>query len=209
MKLYDLERSGNCYKVRLLLAFLGQSYERVPVALDQGEQRRAEFLRLNPRGQIPVLVTDDKAAIWDSTAILVYLARRYGGEQWLPGDPLVMAQVMQWLALEQNEGRYGTARARVLSLGIKSSLGQSGTLEESRRLAEVAFAILEERLSAHSWLAADHPTIADIACYPYTALYPESGVSLDSYPAIRAWFRRLEAWPGYIALPRRPAPAAR
>ncbi len=205
MKLYDLERSGNCYKIRLLLSFLGQAYERVPVALDEGAQRTPEFLRLNPRGQIPVLVTDEGDAIWDSTAILVYLARRYGGEQWLPGDPLGMARVMQWLALEQNEGRYGTARARVIGLNMKNSLSQTGSLEESRRLAEVAFATLEERLATHSWLAADHPTIADIACYPYTALFPESGFNLDAYPAILAWFRRLEQRPAYLALPRRPA----
>ncbi|MHB1609504.1 MAG: glutathione S-transferase family protein [Acidiferrobacter thiooxydans] len=207
MKLYDLERSGNCYKIRLLLAFLGQAYERVPVALDEGAQRAAEFVRLNPRGQIPVLVTDEGTAIWDSTAILVYLARRYGQEQWLPGDPLSMARVMQWLALEQNEGRYGTARARVIALGLKGALGQTGTLEESRRLAEIAFATLEGRLTDHAWLAADHPTIADIACYPYTALYPESGRALDGYPAIHAWFARLEAWPGYIPVPRRPVGA--
>ena len=207
MKLYDLERSGNCYKIRLLLAFLGQAYERVPVVLDQGAHRTAEFLRLNPRGQVPVLVTDDATAIWDSTAILVYLARRFGKEQWLPGDPLGMARVMQWLALEQNEGRYGTARTRVIALGIKSTLGQTGSLDESRRLAEIAFATLEERLTNHSWLAADHPTIADIACYPYTTLYPESGFSLDAYPAIRAWFARLEARPGYIPVPRRPVGA--
>ncbi|MHB1512336.1 MAG: glutathione S-transferase family protein [Acidiferrobacter sp.] len=206
MKLYDLERSGNCYKIRLLLAFLGRDYERVPVALDEGAQRNPEFLRLNPRGQIPVLITDEGEAIWDSTAILVYLARRYGGERWLPGDPLGMARVMQWLALEQNEGRYGTARARVIGLNIKSGLGQTGTLEESRRMAEAAFAALEGRLTDHAWLAADHPTIADIACYPYTALFPESGFPLDGYPAIHAWFRRLEEWPGYIAVPRRPAP---
>ena len=207
MKLYDLERSGNCYKIRLLLAFLGQAYERVPVVLDQGAHRTAEFLRLNPRGQVPVLVTDDATAIGDSTAILVYLARSFSKEQWLPGDPLGMARVMQWLALEQNEGRYGTARTRVIALGIKSTLGQTGSLDESRRLAEIAFATLEERLANHSWLAADHPTIADIACYPYTTLYPESGFSLDAYPAIRAWFARLEARPGYIPVPRRPVGA--
>ncbi len=208
MKLYDLERSGNCYKIRLLLSFLGQDYERVPVALDEGAQRRPEFLRLNPRGQIPVLLTDEGEAVWDSTAILVYLARRYGGERWLPGDPLGMARVMQWLALEQNEGRYGTARARVIGLNIKSGLGQTGTLEESRCLAERALVVLEGRLTDHAWLAAEHPTIADIACYPYTALFPESGLPFDGYPAIHAWFRRLEAWPGYIAVPRRSAPRA-
>ncbi|MHB8252641.1 MAG: glutathione S-transferase family protein [Acidiferrobacter sp.] len=206
MKLYDLDRSGNCYKIRLLLAFLGVSYERIPVALDQGAQRSPEFLRLNPRGQIPVLAVDDNVAIWDSTAILVYLARQFGGERWLPTDPLMMAQVMQWLALEQNEGRYGTARARVIALKISSRLGQTGSFEESRQLAEVAFQTLEGRLHDHAWLVGDHATIADIACYPYTALFPESGLGLEAYPAIRAWFGRIEALPGYVALPRRPVP---
>ena len=205
MQLYDLERSGNCYKIRLLLAFLGVAYERIPVALDEGAQRSAEFLRLNPRGQIPVFVTDDHVAIWDSTAILVYLARRFGDESWLPTDPMGMAHIMQWLALEQNEGRYGTARARVIALKMKGAFGQTGTLEESRQWAETAFKALEGRLRDHAWLASDHMTIADIACYPYTALYPESGVGLEAYPAIRAWFARIECVPGYVALPRRPA----
>ena len=205
MKLYDLERSGNCYKIRLLLALLRVPYERVTVSLDEGAQRSPEFLRLNPRGQIPVLVTDEGSAIWDSTAILVYVARRFGGEYWLPSEPVAMAQVMQWLALEQNEGRYGVARVRVIALKANSSLGQTGSLEESQKLAEVALKTLETRLQEAPWLVNGHVTIADIACYPYTALFPESGLGLEAYPGIRAWFQRLEALPGYIALPRRPA----
>ncbi len=204
MKLYDLERSGNCYKIRLLLALLRVPYERVTVSLDEGAQRSPEFLRLNPRGQIPVLVTDEGFAIWDSTAILVYLARRFGGERWLPTEPLAMARVTQWLAFEQNEGRYGIGRTRAIALKMKSSLAQMGHLEESQRLAETALKILETRLQEASWLAADHATIADIACYPYTAFFLESGLTPQAYPAIRAWFQRLEALPNYIPLPPRP-----
>lgn len=207
MRLYDLERSGNCYKVRLLLAFLGVPYERVHVSLDEGAQRTPEFLKLNPRGQIPVLVVDEGLAIWDSTAILVYLSRRFGADRWLPADPARMAQVMQWLALEQNEGRYGTARARAIVLKAQGSLGKTGSFEESRQLAEVAFETLEARLSEHAWLVGDRATIADIACYPYTALFPESGLSLNAYPALRAWLARMEGLPGYIALPRRSSSA--
>ncbi|HUW99119.1 MAG TPA: glutathione S-transferase family protein [Acidiferrobacter sp.] len=205
MKLYDIERSGNCYKIRLLLAFLGLPYERIPVALDEGAQRDPQFLRLSPRGQIPVLAVNENVAIWDSTAILVYLARRFGGENWLPTEPVAMAEVMQWLAMEQAEGRYGTARARVIALKVKSSLGETGSLAESQKLAKVAFETLEGRLKGHAWLVSEHVTIADIACYPYTALYPESGSGLEAYPAISAWFARIEALPGYIPLPKRPA----
>lgn len=206
MRLYDLERSGNCYKVRLLLALLGVPYERVMVALDHGAQREAAFLRLNPRGQIPVLEVEE-GVIWDSTAILVYLARRFGGDQWLPDAPLAMARVMQWLALEQNEGRYGTSRARAIALKMTSEFARTGHREEAERLAGVALATLEGQLQRQAWLAAAHPTIADIACYPYTALLPEGGMTLEHYPAVRAWFQRLESLPGYIPLPRRPAAA--
>ncbi len=204
MKLYDLERSGNCYKVRLLLALLRVPCDRIPVSLDEGAQRSPEFLHLNPRGQIPVLVTDEGTAIWDSTAILVYLARRFGGERWLPTEPVAMAHVTQWLAFEQNEGRYGIARTRAIALKLKSALAHMGHFEEAQRLAEAALKVLEARLHEASWLAADHVTIADIACYPYTAFFLGSGLALQAYPAIRAWFQRLEAQPGYIALPPQP-----
>lgn len=203
MKLYDLERSGNCYKARLLLALLEVPYERIPMALETGVQRSESYLRLNPRGQIPVLEVDG-VGIWDSTAILVYIARRFGGDLWFPSEPLAMARVTQWLALEQNEGRYGVARARAIGLKMTSEFARTGNLEEAQRFARVALSTLEGRLTDHLWLAGDHPTIADIACYPYTALSPDGGIELDPYPAIRGWFKRIEALPRYIPLPKRP-----
>ncbi len=212
MKLYDLERSGNCYKIRLLLSCLGVAYERVAVNIDKGEQKTEAFLRISPRGQVPVL-DDNGKIVWDSTAILVYLARRFGGETWLPGEPLAMAHVMQWLAFEQNEGRYGTSRARAMLLKMQSEFARTGQWDEIARYTRVALQTLEGRLKNHAWLAGDRATIADIACYPYTALLDQDtaalaeGFSVADYPAIRAWFGRIEALPGYIALPRRPAPA--
>ncbi|MES9931011.1 MAG: glutathione S-transferase N-terminal domain-containing protein, partial [Candidatus Thiodiazotropha sp. 6PDIVS] len=97
LKLYDLDRSGNCYKVRLLLAMLDLDYERVPIDILSGETMTPSFKDLNPRGQVPVLI-DDGIVIWDSMAILVYLARQYGDQSWLPEDALGEARVMQWLA---------------------------------------------------------------------------------------------------------------
>src|SRR5512143_2542859 len=117
LRLYDLDLSGNCYKVRLLLSMLGLDYQKIPIDTRTGESQTAEFKRLNPRGQIPVLA-DGEVVIWDSMAILVYLARRYGNEQWLPSDALGEARVMQWLAVSENELLYGLARARAaLKLG--------------------------------------------------------------------------------------------
>ncbi len=195
MKLYDRDISGNAYKARLLLALLNLPYERVNVDLPGGENRKPEFLRLNPRGQIPVL-EDDGRVFWDSTAILVYLARRYGGEQWLPTDPAAMAEVMQWLALAQNEILYGLARARAINL-----FKRPWNLEEAQAAGRRALDVLQERLAGHQWLALERPTIADVACFPYAALAPEGGVSLQDYPAVRSWISRVQQLPGYEGMP--------
>ena len=194
LTLYDLDRSGNCYKIRLLLAMLGLPYARINVDTTAGESQTAEFKRLNPRGQIPVLVDDD-TVVWDSMAILVYLARRYGSEQWLPVDALGEARVMQWLAVSENELLYGLARARVTVL-----FNRPFNLDQCHADARPGLEALEERLGAEPWLAADHVTIADLACYPYVALAGEGRFSLEPYPAVRAWLQRVEALPGWVPM---------
>jgi glutathione S-transferase len=194
MKLYDLARSGNCHKIRMLLAQLNVAHELVTVDLPNGESKAAAFLKLNPRGQIPVL-EDGGEIIWDSQAILVYLARRYPSEAWLPTAPLAMARVMQWLAVSENEILYGLARARAALL-----FKAPWNVAESQALAIQALDLLEAQLTQQDWLAASHPTIADIACYPYVALAPQAGLSLDAYPAVVAWIRRIQAWPNYVGM---------
>jgi glutathione S-transferase len=195
MKLYDFGISGNAYRVRLFLSLLGLQVERIEVDLLSGAQRDAAFLALNPRGQVPVL-EDDGVVIWDSMAILVYLARRYGGERWLPLDAVAMAHVMQWLAVMENETLYGLARARVIV-----RLGRPGNLEEAQALGRKGLAVMEQRLARADWLAADHPTIADVGCMPYVAMAPEGGIGLEPYPAVIAWLARLAELPGYLPPP--------
>lgn len=204
MKLYDAERSSSCHKIRLMLSLLEIEYERVLINLVKGEQKRAEFLKLNPRGRVPVL-EDEGNVIWDSAAILVYVGRKFGGETWLPTAPHAMAGVMQWLAMAQNEIRYGLARARAIQAYAAGDVRQPPTLfarqsnlEETRAVGKEALRVLEHHLSDHGWLAADHPTIADIACYSDVALAPEGGISLDEYPAICAWLTRIQRLPGYV-----------
>ena len=200
LKLYDLERSGNCYKIRLFLSVLGVEYEKVSVAVDDLQSQ--EFIDLNPNGLVPVLIDGDDVII-DSAAILAYLALTRRGETWFPQDPLRLARVLRWLTFEQAEGRYGLARARATALGLSSPLALSGSLKESQTLAMAALGKLEQHLAGSAWLADDtRPTIADIACYPYTALVTEAGISLEPYAAIGLWMKRIEALPGYVPLPR-------
>jgi len=197
MKLHDLEISGNCYKVRLFLSLLGIRYEKVPVNTRLGESKRPGFLALNPRGQLPVL-EDDGVVVWDSASILVYLARKHGGESWFPSEARAAAEVSRWLGISQqgeiNMG--GLSRARAVTL-----FGVKGELAELRERGRHFLKFLDGYLSDRKWLALDRPTIGDIACYPYVALAPDGGVLLEGYPALDAWFARIRALPGYVPLP--------
>ncbi len=197
MKLYDFARSGNCYKIRLFLSLIDRPHETVTVDLSKGEHREPWFLDLNPEGCVPALV-DDGLALQDSAAILVYLARKWADRRWFPEEALAAARVTRWLAFEQGMMRYGLARGRSIALNNPTRLIETGNLEECRQIGAGALDLLESQLSQTAWLAGDaHPTIADIACYPYSLLAPDAGLSLEPYPAIREWFRKIEALPGY------------
>lgn len=193
MKLYITPTSGNAWKVRLLLSMLKKDYETISLDTKKGEHKAPEFLKLNPRGQVPVLEDGDQV-FWDSTACLVYLARKYGGEQWLPTDAAGMAQVQQWLALSNNELHYGLQWARGVKIGIRSI----GSYEEYATYGRNGLAVLEGRLKKNDWLACGRPTIADLACYCYTAVSPEGGLPHDTCPGVAAWVKRVEALPGWI-----------
>ena len=194
MKLHLTDSSGNAYKVRVLASILKVPYEKVYVDWDAKEHKQPPFLKLNPRGQVPVMEVDGKV-LWDSTAHLIYIARKHGGEQWFPSDPLAMAEVAQWLALAQNEIFFGLQWARGVVKGFKA-----GNIEEYRGYGRKGLEVLTWRLKDHSWLAMERPTIADIACYPYVKRSPEAGVPLEPYPAVKAWLARCEALPGWVKL---------
>jgi glutathione S-transferase len=193
MKLHLVAISGNSYKVRILLSLLKVPHERVFVDTRNRAHKQLPFLKLNPRGEVPVL-EDDGVVLWDSAAILVYLARKHGGEQWLPSDPAAMGEVMQWVALAGNEIQFGLQYAR---RGVLQDRWTAGTLEQGQAMGRVALNALELRLKYHSWLALKRPTIADIACFPYVETAPEASVPLEPYPAIQAWLARCKALPGW------------
>jgi glutathione S-transferase len=195
MKLYDLELSGNCYKVRLFLALIDTVYDRRPVDFLDGEHKTDPFLTRNAFGEIPVLVDGD-VILRDSQAILVYLARKYDRTDWYPGGAADEAAVLQWLMVAESEIARGPNDARLhdkfgYDLDVAAARGRSGRV----------LAIFEAHLGDRDWLALDRPTIADIACFPYLALGHEGGVPLDPYPAVRAWIARIKALPGFVPMP--------
>jgi glutathione S-transferase len=186
MILYGHPLSGNVHKVRLLLSALRLDYDERVVDITAGEQRRPEFLALNPRGQVPVLV-DREATVYDAQAILIYLARKYDpAEQWLPNAPADMARVFGWLSFAANELQHGPQLARLHFL-----LGVPMHLETVQQAARTSLALLDAHLETRHFLELERPTIADLACLPYVALAPEGKVSLDPYSHVQAWIARL------------------
>lgn len=200
--LYDFELSGNCYKLRLLMGILGVEYKIVPVDFYPGrEHKLAAFLKLNPLGQIPV-INDNGLILRDAQAILVYLAARYDASgKWYPRDnPALLGEIGQWLAFA--DGITATASAARLHDGLFYDLD----VEAARAGAHRLFRILDEHLwfgehAGRDWIcAADYPTIADIACFPYILLSEEGGISRQDYPAIRRWGDRVKRVPGFIVM---------
>lgn len=195
MKLYDLDVSGNSYKVRLFAALVGLDLELEPVNLAAGEHKQSPFIDLNPWAQVPVLV-DGEVVLRDSQAILVYLARRYGGHQWWPDSAAHQGEVMQWLSTAANEINHGPNAARLIDK-FGYPLDKARALEVSERV----LSLIEQHLSEHQWLAMGRPTIAECAVFPYIALSWEGGVTLAPYPAIRGWVERIKKLPGYVGMP--------
>lgn len=195
MKLYDLELSGNCYKVRLFAALAKIPLELVPVDFMGGEHKRPPLTDLNPWGELPIL-EDGKVVLRDSQAILVYLAAQYGDENWLPRDAAGLGEVMQWLSTSANEIQNGPGAARLVDK-FGYAIDKANTLQRADRILP----LIEAHLAAHQWLALGRPTIADCAVMPYVALAPEGGIALEAYPNIGQWIARIKALPGFIPMP--------
>lgn len=193
--LYGTALSGHTHRVELFLNLLQLPYRRVDAP---GEVRKtAEFLRLNPRGQIPVL-QDGELVLADSNAILVYLARRYAaGRGWLPDDPVGAARVQAWLSLAAGEIAFGAAKAR-----ISARFGDTGMPPVlMHQLATAALTLMEHSLAQQAFLAGANPTLADVACYTYIAHAPEGGIALEPYPRVCSWIARIQALPHFMAMP--------
>jgi len=192
--LHRFALSGHAHRVELLLSLLGLKANLVDVDLRQGAQKQSDFLKMNAFGQVPVLEDGDDV-IADSNAILVYLARKYGGEQWLPSDPLKAAQVERWLSVAAGQIASGPARARLITV-----FGARYNAEETIANSHALLKVVEAQLQDREWLVGSAPTISDCASYTYIAHAPEGNVSLDGYPAVRAWLRRIESLPGFVPM---------
>lgn len=194
IKLYRHPLSGHAHRVELLLSLLDLPTDLVFVDLAKGAHKHAEFLKLNPFGQVPV-IDDNGTVVIDSNAILVYLAKMYGDGRWLPEDPAAAARVQRWLSVAAGQVAFGPAAARLITV-----FGASFNAEEVIGRAHTLFRMMDAELQTTRFLAGDAPTIADVANYAYIAHAPEGNVSLQEYPDLRAWLARVEALPGFVPM---------
>jgi glutathione S-transferase len=194
--LYNSQDSGNCYKVRLLLAHLGVAYERQELDVVDRSDRLEVLGDLNPALRVPTLVLDDGRALAESDAILVYFAE---GTSYLPADRFERAQVLQWLFFEQYSHEPYIAVVRFW-VAISDAPPSDAEIEAKRRGGYAALDAMERHLSNRTFLVGEQYTIADIALYAYTHVADEGGFDLSGYPAIGAWLERVAAQPGHVPI---------
>lgn len=196
-KVYGDHRSGNCYKIKLMLHLLGKEYQWIPVDILKGETHSDAFLAKNPNGKIPVLELEDGSCLWESNAILNFLA---DGSDFLPSEPRLRTQVLQWQFFEQYSHEPNIAVARFIKL--YQGMPEERREEHDVRLARgyKALKVMEQQLLRTPYLVGERYSIADIALYAYTHVAQEGGFSLEGFPAIRAWLERVASQPRHVAM---------
>jgi glutathione S-transferase len=196
MLLYNSQVSGNCYKVRLLLAHLGLEYERQELSVVDRSNRKEVLGALNPALRVPTLVLDDGRALGESDAILWYFG---DGTQYVPEDRFERAQVLQWMFFEQYSHEPNIAVVRFL-VAYSGRPTDESELAPRRKGGYAALDAMEGHLAGREFLVADRYSIADIALYAYTHVAGEGGFDLAGYPAIADWLERVAAQPGHVPI---------
>jgi glutathione S-transferase len=201
--LYSMQRSGNCYKVRLALAQLNIPYRLVEIDILKGETRTPEFLAKNPSGHVPLLEAAPGRYLPESGAILWYLAV---GSPLAPEDRIDRAEALQWMFFEQHslEPYIGAAHFWLVLVKGGREL-QMHAVEEWMEQGYQALQVMERHLENHRYFAADRYTVADISLYAYAHIAEECDFDLAGFPALRAWLKRVANEPGHVPMDWQPA----
>lgn len=195
--LYDFLPSGNGYKIRLLLTQIGMPFERIEMNILKGETRTPEFLSKNPVGKIPLLEIDAGKYLSESNAILVYLSE---GTEFLPYDPFLRAQVLQWLFFEQYSHEPFIAKSRYWISILGKPEEYRELIEQQREPGYAALGVMENHLQNRQFFVNERYTIADIGLFAYTHVAHEGGFDLHNFPAIQRWIKRIKNQPSHIGI---------
>lgn len=198
--LHEFPASGNCYKIRLVAAYLGLPLERRSYDIMRGETRTPEFLRdVNPNGRIPVL-QDGERLLPESNAACFYLA---DGSDLIPDDRFNRADMLRWMFWEQynHEPNIATLRFWLRIVGVDAlTAAQRMQIAGKREAGLAALDLMDRHLAKHKWLAAGRLTVADICLFAYTHVADEADFDLEAYPAIVGWMERIMTTPGFVGM---------
>lgn len=197
MRIYGDKRSGNCYKLELLLSLLGKGCEWVDVDILKGETRTSAFLEKSPNGKIPILELDDGRVLSESNAIMHYLA---SNTPLLPSTPYTYARVLQWQFFEQYSHEPYIAVARYINLYLGLPDDKRAEFESKQAGGYRALEVMEKQLKQTPFLIGDTLSLADISLFAYTHVAHEGGFDLSAYPAIRNWIGLVKEQQGFIAM---------
>ncbi len=197
MRLHSAPKSGNSYKIRLLLGLLGTTCEIINYDIKSGATHAPEFLEnVNPDGKIPVLELEDGTMLPESGAILLYLAE---STPYLPEGKLERAQVLRWMFFEQYSLLPNLSRPRLWRMwDVELTPQKEAELEQFFEQGYRALSVMERHLRDREFFVGDRPTVADVALYVYPSVAYEGSFELESYPRLRAWLDRVTALPGYV-----------
>ena len=183
----------NGHKISIALEELGLPYELVVLDLAKLEQRRPEYLRLNPNGRIPTIVDHDAGdfAVFESGAILIYLAEKTG--QFLPKDPVQRYKTFEWLMWQMGGvgPMFGQAHHFLRAAPTKIEYGIKRYVDEAKRL----YGVLDKQLAGNAFAAGADYTIADMAIFPWTARHEWHTVNLADFPNVKRWYDTINARP--------------
>lgn len=197
MKIYGDVQSGNCYKIKLLCALLDIAHEWIHVDIMAGETQTSNFLSKSPNGKIPLLELDDNQYLWESNAILNYLAAK---SDLLPKDTFHLAKVQQWQFFEQYSHEPCIAVARFIAKYLGLPADRRVEYESKQAGGHKALSLMEQQLAITPYLTGEQLSTADISLYGYTHVAHEGGFELNEYPSVQAWLHRIAKLPKYVGM---------
>ena len=189
--------SGNCYKIKLLMQFLGIEHEWIHVDILASETHTEEFKRMNPNARIPVIGLPDSKYLWESNAVLNYLAEN---TKFLPQEKYERAKVLQWQFFEQYSHEPYIATARYINQYLGLPKEREAEYHAKQIGGHKALLVMEKHLAENKFFLGSSATIADVSLYAYTHVADEGGFDLSEYVNIQRWFRAFETIPGYIKM---------
>ncbi|MDO6474390.1 glutathione S-transferase family protein [Alteromonas sp. 1_MG-2023] len=197
MLVYGDSRSGNCYKIQLLLSILGKQVDWEEVDILKGATQTTAFLQKNPNGKIPLLEMEDGRTLSESNAILTFLAE---GSALIPRSSFELAKMLQWQFFEQYSHEPYIAVARFINLYLGLPEERKAEYEAKQAGGHKALAVMEEQLSRTPFLTGSQLSLADISLYAYTHVAHEGGFDLTAYPAVNNWLKLVEDHKGYTPM---------